>query len=199
MWLVAALGAVAGVGVAVLLPAVPAAPPVGLRGRLAPAADPATGLTPLTTLLAYTGLFTVYTYISAAFAGATGGRGTVLAALLSSWGIAAVAGNLADDGQAANDAGHRPAATPATDAQRGGFIASRIRLRESSLQVVAVRPGRHGVSRDEPFEPDAPQGDRVGGDPGDAVGCGRDRWRPLLHLGEVAGEAAGGACVGDRL
>jgi MFS transporter, DHA1 family, inner membrane transport protein len=94
LWFVAALGAAAAIGVWRLLAAVPLPPPVSLRERLAPLADTRILLTLLTTLAAYGGLFVVYTYIGVTFDRATGGDGTLLAALLCVWGLAATAGNL---------------------------------------------------------------------------------------------------------
>lgn len=95
MWFVTVVGAVATVGVYVLLPAVPPLPAVSLRARLGPLKDIRVALTLLTTLVAYSGFFAVYTYLGVAFDRATGGRPEVLAALLLLWGIAATAGNLA--------------------------------------------------------------------------------------------------------
>ncbi|KSV65648.1 MFS transporter [Ensifer adhaerens] len=95
MWFVTVVGAVATVGVYVLLPAVPPLPAVSLRARLGPLKDIRVALTLLTTLVAYSGFFAVYTYLGVTFDRATGGRPEVLAALLLLWGIAATAGNLA--------------------------------------------------------------------------------------------------------
>lgn len=95
MWFVTVVGAVATIGVYVLLPAVPPLPAVSLRARLGPLKDIRVALTLLTTLVAYSGFFAVYTYLGVAFDRATGGRPEVLAALLLLWGIAATAGNLA--------------------------------------------------------------------------------------------------------
>ena len=95
LWFVSAVGAAAGAAVYFLLPAIPALPPVGLRQRLAPLGDRRVALTLLTTLFAYAGLFTVYTYIGISFDRATGGNAQVLAGLLLLWGLAATIGNLA--------------------------------------------------------------------------------------------------------
>ncbi|QHG74342.1 MFS transporter [Ensifer adhaerens] len=95
MWFVTDVGAVATIGVYVLLPAVPPLPAVSLRARLGPLKDIRVALTLLTTLVAYSGFFAVYTYLGVTFDRATGGRPEVLAALLLLWGIAATAGNLA--------------------------------------------------------------------------------------------------------
>jgi DHA1 family inner membrane transport protein len=94
MWFVAALGVASGIGVWGLLPEIPPLPAVGLRQRLEPLGDSRVALTLLTTLVAYTGLFVVYTYVGVSFNRATGGDETVLAGLLFLWGIAATIGNL---------------------------------------------------------------------------------------------------------
>ncbi|MGN7806773.1 MFS transporter [Ensifer sp. 22521] len=95
MWFVTIVGAVATVGVYGLLPAVPPLPAVSLRARLVPLKDIRVALTLLTTLVAYSGFFAVYTYLGVTFDRATGGKPEVLAALLLLWGIAATVGNLA--------------------------------------------------------------------------------------------------------
>lgn len=95
LWFVSAVGTAAGAAVYFLLPAIPALPPVSLRQRLAPLHDRRVALTLLTTLLAYAGLFSVYTYIGTSFDRATGGDAQVLAGLLLLWGVAATIGNLA--------------------------------------------------------------------------------------------------------
>ncbi|MFE3765416.1 MFS transporter [Streptomyces sp. NPDC059104] len=94
MLFVSALGLAAAAGTALFLPPLPTPPSVPLRTRLAPLADRRIGLTLLTTLLVYTGLYTVYSFIDASLDRATGGSGTVLAALLCVWGLAATAGTL---------------------------------------------------------------------------------------------------------
>ncbi len=94
MWFVAALGLLAMIGIRMLLPQMMPSPPLRLRERLAPVADPRIAMTLLTTLFVLSGLYTVYTYISIAFERATEGDGSRLAALISIWGVAAIAGNL---------------------------------------------------------------------------------------------------------
>ena len=95
MWFVAAVAALAAIGVARLLRDVPTPPPVSLARRLAPLGDVRVLLTLATTWLAYAGLFLVYTYIGLSFDRATGGDARVLAGLLLLWGMAATVGNLA--------------------------------------------------------------------------------------------------------
>lgn len=94
LWGVAALGVLAAVGVAALLPPTPPPPAVGLRRRLAPLRDFRIATVLSTTLLTLTGLYTVYTYISLSFDRATDGSGNRLALLLVVFGLAATAGNL---------------------------------------------------------------------------------------------------------
>ncbi|MGX6739776.1 MFS transporter [Streptomyces xantholiticus] len=94
MMFVAAVGAVAMVAVLIGLPAVPRPPAVTFKQRVSPLADARITLTLLLLLVAYTGLFTLYTYISQVFAPATDGKGTTLAWLLFAWGVAAVVGNM---------------------------------------------------------------------------------------------------------
>lgn len=95
MWFVSIVGGVAGLGVWAMLPAIPALPAATLRQRLAPLKDPRIALVLLTTLAAYAGAFSVYTYIGVIFDRVTGGSPSVLAALLLVWGSAATLGNLA--------------------------------------------------------------------------------------------------------
>ncbi|MEU3408969.1 MFS transporter [Streptomyces sp. NPDC006670] len=91
---VTTLGLLAAAGTALYLPTLPTPPAIPLRTRLTPLTDHRTGLTLLTTLLAYTGLYTVYSFIGPALDRATHDNGTTLAALLLAWGLAATAGTL---------------------------------------------------------------------------------------------------------
>ncbi|GAA0278155.1 MFS transporter [Streptomyces polychromogenes] len=95
MLFVSALGLLAATGTALFLPTLPTPPTVPLRTRLTPLTDHRIGLTLLTTLLAYTGLYTVYSFIAPSLDRATGNSTTTLAALLFTWGLAATAGTLA--------------------------------------------------------------------------------------------------------
>ena len=94
MWFVSAVAMLAAMGVARYLRNVPTPPAVGLARRLAPLGDARVLRTLLTTWLAYSGLFLVYTYIGSTFDRATGGHARELAGLLMLWGIAATIGNL---------------------------------------------------------------------------------------------------------
>jgi predicted MFS family arabinose efflux permease len=95
IWLVAALGLVAAAGTLLVLPIVPPSPPLRLRERLAPLADPRVVTTLATSLLVIFAAFLIYTYMSVIFDRATGADSARLAALLSIWGMAATVGNLA--------------------------------------------------------------------------------------------------------
>jgi len=94
MWFVAGLGALAAIGILVVLPFVQAPPALGLRDRLAPLSDARVTATLATTFLFMFGVFLVYSYVSVVFDRATLGDGPRLAALLSSWGIGATLGSL---------------------------------------------------------------------------------------------------------
>lgn len=95
MVFVAVLGAAAALGITALLSDIPMPPVVKLSRRLAPLADPRIFLTLATTLLAMSGVFTVYTYFSVVFDRAIGGNPLVLGALLVVYGLAGTLGNLA--------------------------------------------------------------------------------------------------------
>ncbi|WP_395402112.1 MFS transporter [Pseudoduganella sp. UC29_106] len=107
MWFVSAIGALAFIGLATLLPAIPTPPAVSLKRRLEPLGDARVLLTLLTTGLVYSGVFLVYTYISLVFDRATGGNGSVLSALLLTFGVASLAGNLLG-GRLTDRFGNRP-------------------------------------------------------------------------------------------
>jgi predicted MFS family arabinose efflux permease len=94
MAFVAALAAVAGIGVWTMLPDVPMPPKIGLKQRLVPLADHRIGFTLLTTLLTMSGIFTVYTYFTVVFDRAIDGNGLVLGGLLVLWGAAGTFANL---------------------------------------------------------------------------------------------------------
>jgi predicted MFS family arabinose efflux permease len=94
MAFVAGLAALAGLGVWTMLPEVPMPPKISLKQRLLPLADPRIGLTLLTTLLAMSGIFTVYTYFTVVFDHVIGGDAVVLGTLLVLWGLAGTFSNL---------------------------------------------------------------------------------------------------------
>jgi predicted MFS family arabinose efflux permease len=98
MWLVAALGVAAGLGVALLLPPVPAPPAAGLRDRLSPLGNGRIVAILLTTIALFVGIYVVNTYISVIVGAATGGSGPMLAVLLFLSGCAGTVGNLVTGG-----------------------------------------------------------------------------------------------------
>ena len=77
-----------------VLPVVPPSPPLQLRERLPPLADPRVVTTLATSLLVIFAAFLIYTYMSVVFDRATGVNSARLAALPSIWGVAATVGNL---------------------------------------------------------------------------------------------------------
>lgn len=93
MAFVAALAAIACVGVRAMLPEMPMPPKISLGQRLKPLADARIGFTLLTTLLTMSGIFTVYTYFTVVFDRAIAGDGLVLGALLVLWGVAGTLAN----------------------------------------------------------------------------------------------------------
>jgi predicted MFS family arabinose efflux permease len=93
LWFVAALGALAMMGLWLLLKSVPQPQRVPLRQRLAPLHDVRIALTLMTTWFAFGGLLLVYTYAGLVFDRVTGGDERVLAGLLLFWGVASTVGN----------------------------------------------------------------------------------------------------------
>ena len=93
-WFVAALAGIAAAGVIGFLPDTAAPARVTLRARFAPLADARVAATLATTLLVMLGVFLVYTYMSLIFDRATLGKGSVLAALMATWGVGATIGSL---------------------------------------------------------------------------------------------------------
>jgi len=94
LWFVAAIGALAAAGVLFSLPPLAASTRVTLRQRFAPLWDPRVTAVLATTLLVMFGVFLVYTYLSLVFDRATLGHASVLALLMSIWGVGATAGSL---------------------------------------------------------------------------------------------------------
>jgi predicted MFS family arabinose efflux permease len=90
--LVAGLGTAAATAVACFVPGTTRVAAGTLTQRLSPLADRSVGLALLTTLLVFTGLYTVYTYISFSFDRVTGHDPGRLALLLALWGCSASAG-----------------------------------------------------------------------------------------------------------
>jgi predicted MFS family arabinose efflux permease len=94
MAFVTVVGALAALLIWRTMPVLPDAPVTTLHQRLAPLRDARVLPVLLTTLVAYSGFFAIYTYIAPVFARATGGEANALALLLMVWGVAATAGNL---------------------------------------------------------------------------------------------------------
>ena len=94
LWFVAALATLAGAGVIAFLPKMAGAVGIPFRARFAPLGDPRVAATLVTTLLIMFGVFVVYTYMSVIFDRATSGGGSLLAILMSIWGIGATVGSL---------------------------------------------------------------------------------------------------------
>ncbi|MEN2419521.1 MFS transporter [Streptomyces rimosus] len=92
MWLVTGLGAVALVGLAALLPPVPADPPVAARARLAAVADREVAPIVGVSFLAAVASLGLYTYLAPVLASA--GGVTEVGPYLWAWGIGGVVGSL---------------------------------------------------------------------------------------------------------
>jgi predicted MFS family arabinose efflux permease len=95
IWLVVALGFLAAASMLLVLPVMPPSPALRLRERLAPLGDARVVAILATSLLVVFGAFLIYTYFSAVFERATGGDGTILAALLLIYGVTGTIGSLA--------------------------------------------------------------------------------------------------------
>lgn len=95
IWFVAAVAAAVATVVAVLLPPVRLDQGATLRHRIAPLTDRRVLRILVVTLLAFTGIFLPFTYMSAVFAPAVDGEQARLALLLLVFGVAATGGNLA--------------------------------------------------------------------------------------------------------
>ncbi len=94
MAFVATLAGLAAIGIWTMLTEVPMPPVVTMKQRLIPLADHRIGLTLLTTLLAMSGCFTVYTYFTVVFDRAIANSGLALGGLLVLWGAAGTVSNL---------------------------------------------------------------------------------------------------------
>jgi predicted MFS family arabinose efflux permease len=94
MAFVAILAALALGGVAFFLSDIPLLPKISLKQRLAPLADKRIGLTLVTTLVAMSGIFTMYTYFAVVFDRAIGGSTLILSLLLVMWGVAGTFANV---------------------------------------------------------------------------------------------------------
>lgn len=94
MWVLAGIGVVVGVGIAVGFRGAPKPVLVSFRQRLAPLADHRVVGAVLTTLFMVVAFNVVFIFSATLTAGATGGSGTLLAVLLMVYGGAGIIGNL---------------------------------------------------------------------------------------------------------
>ncbi len=94
MWLVTALGLLAGVVVLWRLPDVREAGASGLMERFRPLRSRSVQIDLLCTLVVFTGVYIPYTYISVVYAPVTGAQPQWLGAMLLIFGVAGTAGNL---------------------------------------------------------------------------------------------------------
>lgn len=90
LWMVAAIGVVALIGVATVVPDLRLPAPTSLRARLMPLRDKAIATGLLHAVLLFGGQFTVYTYLAAVLRGATDDSPGRFAALLWIYGLMAV-------------------------------------------------------------------------------------------------------------
>ncbi|MFF2520318.1 MFS transporter [Streptomyces sp. NPDC058086] len=92
MWLVAALGAIALVGVTRAIPHIQLPIPTKLRDRLAPLGDRRVVAALALAMLVFSSFYTLYTYLGPVLNPATGGNATKLSVLLCVYGSMAVVG-----------------------------------------------------------------------------------------------------------
>ncbi|MFE0019725.1 MFS transporter [Amycolatopsis sp. NPDC059021] len=96
MWFVVALAVLGGLGLMALVPRAVATPaPAGIRQRIAPLADGRVLTTLATTMLAFTSVYILYTYVAEVFSGATGNSGQRLATIMLVFGVVAIFGSYA--------------------------------------------------------------------------------------------------------
>lgn len=91
--LIACLGALVAFGVAALIGKIAAPEKMAMRDRIRPLGDAQVTGALIATFLVLAGLYTVYSYISVVFHPATKGEASILAMLLSIWGLGAIAGS----------------------------------------------------------------------------------------------------------
>jgi predicted MFS family arabinose efflux permease len=92
LWALVAASVVVAATAALVLPRLPVGPPIGLRQRLRPLADPRVLAVLAVTFLIFLGAFSVYTYIGAVLGPVTHGHGSRLAWLLVIYGVAGAVG-----------------------------------------------------------------------------------------------------------
>ncbi|MER5846334.1 MFS transporter [Streptomyces sp. NPDC002012] len=93
LWVVAGIGLLAAVGIAVGLPRV-MLPAAALSDRLRPLKQGRVLALLAVTSLAFLGVYTLYTYIAPALREATGGNESLLTLILLVWGVGTLAGNI---------------------------------------------------------------------------------------------------------
>ncbi|CAM5329716.1 MFS transporter OS=Streptomyces chartreusis OX=1969 GN=CP983_21695 PE=4 SV=1 [Streptomyces chartreusis] len=93
MWLVAALGAIALVGVSRAIPSIQLPVPTRLRDRLAPLGDRRVVAALALVMLVFSSCYILYTYLGPVLNPSTGGNATTLSVLLRAYGSMAVVGN----------------------------------------------------------------------------------------------------------
>ena len=94
MVFVALLAFLSFLSVLAFLSEIPMLPAISLTKRLAPLADVRVALTLCTTMLFFTGAFTIYTYFAVIFNRSIGGNATLFGGLLAIWGAAGSFANL---------------------------------------------------------------------------------------------------------
>lgn len=92
LWAVTGVGLIAAAGVAAAVPAV-SLPRTSLAERLRPLREPSVLRVLAVTLLALAGTHVLYTYVSPALDGATGGSAVALTVVLLAWGVGNIVGN----------------------------------------------------------------------------------------------------------
>lgn len=126
LWVVAAIGVVAAMGVAGALPAI-SLPANTLRARLTPLREPWVFGVLVVTALTLAGTHVLYTYIGPALAGATDGSTTSLTAVLLAWGVGNMIGNTM--------AGRLADRYPPQSVLSGGLAAATVMLGISPLVI----------------------------------------------------------------
>jgi MFS transporter, DHA1 family, inner membrane transport protein len=95
MWAITVLGLLAAPAIAFRLPTTAGGTAAGPRDYLTPLRDRRVVALLATTVVAFTGIYIPYTYVSEIFASATAGGEAMLAVLLLVYGVAGTSGNLA--------------------------------------------------------------------------------------------------------
>ena len=203
--LVAGLCLLGALGVRLLLPRVEAPPAVGLRARLAVAADVRVlGVLAITVLCLLAGL-SAYTYVAPLLVATAGIAGPLLGLLLLAYGAGAVVGNALGGRLVDRFGSRRPmiVVVPLSFARAGGVSADRDHGARCGRRP--VRPRRVGLGVQLPDPEPAHRALAVGQRPaavaqrlGDlprrrTVRCGRG---PADRLGRDDGDAAGGCGAG---